>query len=178
MNPLQSHHSHPVRAQKIRRAIIAEDEDETRTVRPRSDVSALNSELCERDVLEINWETLGEKNSSVFDIYTGLKIDEAPVKAGREIEAKRMLEFDVCDDVSEELANGKRFWHNTWLQQQKNGSGKVEIGGQPSPKCMQTRRRVCGHTTNCSDALHFVACCVSWSWPLLRFVGCICGIVL
>ena len=161
----------------FRRAIIAEDEDDTRTVRPRLDTSALITELCERDVPEISWETLGENDSSVFDIYIGLNIDEAPVKAGRETEAKRMFEFEVYDDVSEEVASGTRIWNNAWLQQQKNGSGKVEIGGQPSPKCMETRRRVCGHTTVCSDALHFVACCVSWSWPLLRFVGCVCGIL-
>ena len=32
-------------------------------------MSALISELCERDVPEIDWEKLGETNSSVFDIY-------------------------------------------------------------------------------------------------------------
>ena len=32
-------------------------------------------------------------NSSVCDIYTGLKLDEVPVLAGRETEVKRMLEF-------------------------------------------------------------------------------------
>ena len=135
-------------------------------------MSALISELCERDVLEIVCEKLGENNNSVFDIYIALKIDEAPVKAGRETEAKRMLEVEVYDDVSEEVASGTRMWNNTLLDSQQNsGSGEVDTCGQPSPRCMQTRRRVCDHTTICTDELHLVACCVSWSWPLLRFVA-------
>ena len=97
------------------RARIPEDEDDTRTVRPRLDVSALISDLCERDLPEIDWEKLGENNSSVFDINTGLKIDEAQVKVARETEVKRMLEFEVCEEVSEELARGKRIWNSTWL---------------------------------------------------------------
>ena len=40
----------------------------------------------------------------MFDICTGLKLDEAQVKAGRETEIKRMLEFEVYDEVFEELA--------------------------------------------------------------------------
>ena len=52
------------------RAGIPEDDGDTRTVRPRLDMSALFSELCGRDVPEIDWEKLGEdnSNSSVFDI--------------------------------------------------------------------------------------------------------------
>ena len=71
-------------------------ESDTRTVRPRMDMSALISELCERDVLEIDWQMLVVDNSSVYDIYTGLKLDEGQVKAGRVTEVKRMLEFVKC----------------------------------------------------------------------------------
>ena len=56
-------------------------------------MSALISELCQRDVPEIDWKKLGETNSSVFDIFTGLKLDEAQVKAGRETATKCMFEF-------------------------------------------------------------------------------------
>ena len=84
---MQFHHSQPVRVPKIR-ARIPEGEDDTRTVRARMDVSALISDLCERDLPEIDWEKLGENNSSVFDIYTGLEINEAQVKVGRETEVK------------------------------------------------------------------------------------------
>ena len=70
------------------RARIPEGEDDTRTVRPRLDVSALISDLCERDLPEIDLEKLGENNSSVFDINTGLKIGEALVKVARETEVK------------------------------------------------------------------------------------------
>ena len=48
--------------------------------------SALISELCERDVPEIDWEKLAVDNSSVYDVYTGLRLDEGQVKAGRETE--------------------------------------------------------------------------------------------
>ena len=58
-------------------------------------MSALISELCERDVPEIDWEKLAVDNSSVYDIFAGLKLDEGQVKAGRETEAKRVLEFEV-----------------------------------------------------------------------------------
>ena len=82
---------------------------------------------------------LGENNSSVFDIYTGLKIGEAQVKVARETEVKRMLEFEVCEEVSEELGP----WQENLEQYlagltEESGSGAVETGGQPSPRCMQT----------------------------------------
>ena len=102
-----------------RRARIPEDESDTRTVRPRLDMSALTTELCERDVPESDREKLAVDNSSVYDIYTGLKLDEGQVKAGRETEVKRMLEFEVCDEVSEEQARGKRIWNSAWLDSQK-----------------------------------------------------------
>ena len=54
------------------------------TVRPLLDMSALINELCERDVPEIDWERLAMDNSSVYDIYTGLKLGEEQVRAGRE----------------------------------------------------------------------------------------------
>ena len=79
-----------------------------RTVRPRLDMSALINELCERDVPEIDWEKLAMDNSSVYDIYTGLKLDGEQVRAGRETEVKRMLEFEVYEEVNEEQARGKR----------------------------------------------------------------------
>ena len=102
-----------------RRARIPEDEGGTRTVRPHLEMSTLISELCEREVPEIDWEKLGEYNSSVCDIFTGLRLYEAQVKAGRETEVKRMLEFEVCEEVSEELARGKRIWNSAWLDSQK-----------------------------------------------------------
>ena len=52
-----------------------------RTVRPRLDMSGLINELSERDVPEIDWEKLALDNSSVYDIYTGLKLDEEQVRA-------------------------------------------------------------------------------------------------
>ena len=91
-----------------RRARIPEDEEDATTVRPPLHTNALISELCERDVSEIHWEKLGKNSSSVFDIYTGLKLDGAQVKDGRDREARRMLEFDVYEVVSEEVACGKR----------------------------------------------------------------------
>ena len=78
-----------------RRARTPEDESDTRRVRPRLDMSALISELCERDVPEIDWEKLAVDNSSAYDICAGLKLDEGQVKAGRETEVKRVLEFEV-----------------------------------------------------------------------------------
>ena len=58
-------------------------------------------------------------NSSVYDMYTGLQLDEGQMKAGRETEVKRMLEFEVYEDVSEERARGKRIWNSAWLDSQK-----------------------------------------------------------
>ena len=55
--PYSSSHVDPMQVNTTpRRAIIPEDEDDTRTVRPCLDTSALISELCERDVREIDWE--------------------------------------------------------------------------------------------------------------------------
>ena len=39
----------------------------------------------------------------MYDIYTGLKLDEEQVRAGRETEEKRMLEFEVYEEVTESL---------------------------------------------------------------------------
>ena len=52
-------------------------------------MSALISELRERDVPAIDWEKLALDNSSVYDICTGLKLCEELVRAGREIEVKK-----------------------------------------------------------------------------------------
>ena len=67
-------------------------------------MSALIIELCKRDVPEIDWEKLAMDNSSVYDIYTGPKQDEEQVKAGRETEVKRMLEFKMDEEVNEQQA--------------------------------------------------------------------------
>ena len=118
--PSSSSHDEPLQVNTTpRRARITEDEDVERTVRPRLEMSALISELCERDVPEIGWEKLAVDNNSVYDIYTGLKLDEAQVKAGRETEVKCMLEFEVYEEVSEEMARGKRIWNSAWLDSQK-----------------------------------------------------------
>ena len=82
-------------------------------------MSALISELCERDVPEVDWEKLDVGNSSVYDIYLGLKLDEGQVIAGRETEAKRMLAFEVYEEFREEPVRGKRIWCSAWLDSQK-----------------------------------------------------------
>ena len=112
-----------------RRARIPEDENDTRTVRPRLEMSILISELCERDVPEIGWKKLAVDNSSVYDIYAGLSLDEAQVKAGRETEVKRMLEFHVY----EEGQRGTGPWQGNLEQclaglTEETRTGEVEIG--------------------------------------------------
>ena len=133
-----------------RRARSPDDEYEMRTVRPRLDMSALINELCERDVPEIAWEKLVMDNSSVYDIYTGLTLDEEQVRPGRETEVKRMLEFEVYEEVNEEQARGKRIWNSAWLDSQKR-PGLVRSRLVVN-QVKQARRRVCGHTTTCSNA--------------------------
>ena len=60
------------------------------------------SVLYKRDVAEIDWKKL--------------------VKAGRESEVKRMLEFKLYEEVSEELTSSERIWYGAWLQsQEKSG---------------------------------------------------------
>ena len=61
-------------------------EDVVATVRPRVVMCAMSSVLCKQDVPEIDWEK--------------------PVKAEREPEVKRMLEFELYEEVSEELTSG------------------------------------------------------------------------
>ena len=65
----------------------------------RLGICALISVLCERDVPEIDWEKL--------------------VKTGRESEVRRMLEFEMYDEVSEELTSGKRILNSASLDSQK-----------------------------------------------------------
>ena len=60
---------------------------------------------------------------------------------------------------------------------EKTRTSEVKTGGQSSQRCEQARRRVCGNTTTCSNAFHFVPCCIAWSWPLPRLVGCVGGIL-
>ena len=42
---------------------------------------------------------------------TELKLDEEQVRVGREIVVKRMLEFEVYEEVDEQQARGKRIWN-------------------------------------------------------------------
>ena len=118
--PSSSSYQEPMQVSTTpRRARKPDDEREMRTVCPRLDMSALINELCERVVPEIDWEKLAVDNSSVNDIYTGLKLDDEQVRAGRETEVKRMLEFEVYEEVNEEQARGKRIWNSAWLDSQK-----------------------------------------------------------
>ena len=117
--PSSPSHEDPMQVNTTpRRARIPEDEGDTRTARPRVDMSAQISELCECDVPETDWEKLGENSSSVFNNTLGLKLDAALVKAGRETEVKRLLEFEECEEVSEDLAR----------ETLRDGHWKVRIG--------------------------------------------------
>ena len=149
-----------------------------RTVRPRLDMSALINELCERDVPEIDWEKLAMDNSSVHDIYTGLKLDEEQVRAGRETEVKRMLEFEVYEEVNEEQARGKRIWNSAWLDSQKR-PGLVRSRLVVNQVRGASKRGDVFAATPPVAAMHFifVPCCIAWSWPLPGLVGCVGGIL-
>ena len=57
------------------------------------------SVLCERHVAVIDWKKL--------------------VKAERVSEVKRMLEFELYEEVSEELTSGKHIWYSAWLDSQE-----------------------------------------------------------
>ena len=114
--PSSSSYEEPMQVSTTqRRARNPDDENEMRTVRPRLDMSALINELCARDVSEIDWEKLAMDNSSVYDIYTGLKLDEEQVRAGLETEVERISEFEVYEEVNEEQARGKRIWNSARL---------------------------------------------------------------
>ena len=41
------------------------------------------------------------------------------MKAGRETEVRRTSEFEEYEEVSEELARGKRIWNSAWLDSLK-----------------------------------------------------------
>ena len=83
-------------------------EDVVVTVRPRLGMCAMISMLCKRDVPENGWEK--------------------HVKAERESEVKRMLEFELYEEVSEELTSGKRFWNSAWLDsQEKSGVARSAL---------------------------------------------------
>ena len=75
-------------------------EDVVATIRTRLGMWTMISVLCKQDVAEIDWKKL--------------------VKAGPESEAKRMLEFELFEEVSEELTSGKRIWNSAWLDSQEN----------------------------------------------------------
>ena len=149
-----------------------------KTVRPRLDMSALINELCERDVLAIDWEKLALDNSSVYDIYTGLKLYEEQVRVGRETEVKRMLEFEVYDEVNKEQARGKRIWNSAWLDSQKR-PGLVRSRLVVNQVRGASKREDVFAATPPLAALRFifVPCCVAWSWPLPRLVGRVGGIL-
>ena len=149
-----------------------------RTVRPRLDICALINELCERDVPDIDWEKLAMDNSSVYDIHTGVKLDEEQVRAGRETEVKRMLEFDVYEEVNEQQARGKRIWNSAWLDSQKRpGLVRSRLKVNQVRGARNREDVFYAHTTTCSNAFHFVPCCIAWSWQLSRLVGCVGGIL-
>ena len=76
-----------------RRARIPEEDNDMRTVHTRLVMSALISVLCERDVLEIDWEELAADNDTVYDIYTGLKLDVEQVYYAPENKFERLRPF-------------------------------------------------------------------------------------
>ena len=95
-------------------------EDVVATVRPRLGMCTMISVLSKRDVAEIDWEKL--------------------VKAGRESEVKRMLEFELYEEVSEELTSGKRIWNSAWLDsQEKSGVARSALAEKPNQWCMPAR---------------------------------------
>ena len=161
-----------------RRARNPDDENEMRTVRPRLDMIALINELCERDVPEIDWEKLAMDNSSVYDIHTGLKLDEEQVRAGRETEVKRMLEFEVYEEVNEQQAHGKRIWNSAWLDSQKR-PGPVRSRLVVNQVRGASKREDVFAATPPLAAMRFIFVprCIAWSWSLPRLVGCIGGIL-
>ena len=78
------------------------------------------SVLCKRDVPEIDWEK--------------------PLKAERESEVKRMLEFELLEEVSEELTSGRRIWNSAWLNsQEKSGVARSGTSRKPNQWCMPVR---------------------------------------
>ena len=87
------------------------------------------SVLCKRDVSEIDWEKL--------------------VKAERESEVKRMLEFELYEEVSEELTSGKRTWNNAWFDPQKKSGvarsapAENQISGASAMMCLRVSARLC-----------------------------------
>ena len=159
--PSSSSHEEPMQVSTTpRRARNPDDESEMRTVRPRLDMSALINELCERDVTEIDWEKLAQDNSSVYDIYTGLKQDEEQVRAGLETEVKRMLELEVYEEVNEEQARGKKIWDGAWLDSQK----------RPGRDWWSIKSEVQTSAKTCLRPHHHLQQCVSFCPVLHRVV--------
>ena len=56
---------------------------------------------------------------------------EQRVGIGEETEMKRMWELAVCEEVSEELAYGKRIWNSTWLDSRRPGLVRSRLGENP-----------------------------------------------
>ena len=131
--------------------------------------------MCERDVPEIDWEKLAVDNCSVYDIYTGLKLDEEQVRAGRETELKRMLEFEVYEEVNEQQARGKRIWNSAWSQKRPGLVRSRQVVNQV--RGASKREDVFAATPPLAAMRFIVPCCIAWSWPLPRLVGCVSGIL-
>ena len=85
-------------------------------------MNALVEDVCEQEVPDIDWDKLQQDSHNVYDIYTGAKLNEGQVRAGRETEVGRMLEFEVFEVVEEGIAAGHRVWNAGWLDSQKNES--------------------------------------------------------
>ena len=95
----------------------------------------------------------------MFDNYSGSRLHEAQVKAEGETEVKRMFEFEVYEEVSEELARGKSIWHSAWQDSQKKPGlvrSRLVVNQVRGPR---KREDVFAATpTTCSNAFHFVPC--------------------
>ena len=53
---------------------------------------------------------------------------EQRVKIGEETEMKRRWKLAVCEEVSEELAYGKRIWNSTQLDSRRPGLVRSRLG--------------------------------------------------
>ena len=102
-------------------------------------------------------------NSSVHDIYTGLKLDEEQVRAGRDTEVMHMWE-------SEQLPLATSPWQESLEQCLVGFTEKTrtsETGGQSSQRCEQARRRVSCQHHHLQQCVSFcpVLHCVVWALP-------------
>ena len=129
--------------------------------------------------LELTWEKLALDNSSVYDIYTGLKMDEEQARAGRETEVKRMLEFEVYEEVNEQQAHVKRKSGTVlgWIHRKRPGLVRSRLVVN-QVRGASKREDVFAATPPLA-AMRFISvpCCIAWSWSLPRLVGCVRGIL-